>query len=451
MITKTNVDGKLIIEIDQFLTPQECDEMLNERIECFEKAITHYPKYYRNNNRIEENNELLAKRLFERIKPLSIQELGKVKRLNEKLRFCQYSSNQEFTKHQDGVYYPNSTEASSLTFLLYLNDQDEFEGGQTQFFESKDSETPILEIIPKKGKLVIFDHTLWHKGNLVLKGEKYILRSDFISDYNSGEEEHQGYIWCLIKLKDNTFLSAGRDTIIRQWNESLELINSFKIHKKSVIKIVNLGNNRFASCSRDMTIKTWGIKGDVERSIDVDHMVLTMGMMDDLLVTGNTNGEITILSNKLEVIDQFKVHNGWLWDICIKDGVVYSVAEDGRLMATNLNGETKTFLENNCGLFSIVIKGEKIYCGSMTGELITINQEDKSIKRRQIHTDIIRRIVVDDDRIITCGEDNNVKVDGKTVSEHSNFVHDLIVMNDKIISAGFDGKIKVNKISLFAY
>ncbi len=169
MIAKTIIDKKLVIEIENFITGEECDQLLSNRISKFEKAISHYPKYYRNNDRLEEDNPTLTEELLKKVKQFKLNELENVKRLNDKLRFCQYKIGQEFTKHQDGIYYPNEKEASSLTFLLYLNDTDQFTGGETQFFKSKTDSQVVHEIIPVKGKLVIFDHTLWHNGNQVKK------------------------------------------------------------------------------------------------------------------------------------------------------------------------------------------------------------------------------------------------------------------------------------------
>ena len=122
LITRTHINGKLILEIDNFMSDNECREMVQSRVHLFNKAITHYPKYYRDNNRLEEINIPLSKELFSKIRILNLPELDESAWLNEKLRFCQYESGKKFTKHRDGVYYPNDTEASVLTFLLYLND-----------------------------------------------------------------------------------------------------------------------------------------------------------------------------------------------------------------------------------------------------------------------------------------------------------------------------------------
>lgn len=448
MITKHLVNGKHVIEIENFLTEFECDILLLERGSKFNEAISHYPAYYRNNNRLEEDNLLLSTVLFDKIKSLELNEMNSAIRINEKLRFCQYKKDQSFSKHQDGVYYPNEFEASKMTFLLYLNDNTEFEGGETQFFLSKNSDKVELEIKLKKGKLVIFDHTIWHNGNEVKQGEKYILRSDFIFEIASTEKQHKGYIWCLKKLKDNTFFSGGRDAIVRHWNENIELLNSFKLHNNSIISITEIENNLFVSSSRDLTIKKWDLNGNVISTVKVESMVLSIKVFRNFIITGNTNGEISILNFDLEIVKQFKVHEGWIWDLCIENESIYSVSDDGKLRRTLIDGVSSTILENTEGLFSINIKNGMIYTGSKSGQLITINPSTLDVTRLNIHIDIIRKIKFHDNNIITCSEDNQVKSyqlgKPQLIVQHDNFVQDFICVNSTIFSAGFDGEIRKN-------
>ncbi len=442
MIKRNYINNKPIIEINNFLTSKECDKLLVQRAPNFSTANSHYPKYYRNNNRLEEDNIELSKFLFESIKGYNLSELKESVRLNEKIRFCEYSKNQEFSKHQDGIYYSNEKEASALTFLLYLNGDNEFEGGQTQFFISKQSKKVELEISPQKGKLVVFDHSIWHNAQKVINGAKYILRSDILFKIRSNKDQHQGYIWCLAKLKNNTFLSGGRDSFIRHWDKDLKLIRSFKLHSKSIIKIVEIENGQFISSSRDLTLKKWDIKGNKVSNLTTKYMVLSMVVLGGFLVVGNTNGEIIIIDNELNELSTFKVHEGWVWDICTKDNTIYSVSDDGFIKATQLNGTTSTLLRNNESLFCLSINDNTIYAGSQNGYLITLNLKPKTVDREKVHQDIIRRIYCHKNLVITCGEDNKVLAEHDTITSHNNFVQDLIVIDNCVISAGFDGEIK---------
>ena len=70
--------------------------------------------------------------------------------------------------------------------MIYLNDN--FEGGKTKFFRQDEEEGYILEaegmddlpsqllVSPKLGKALVFNHDVWHEGEEILKGTKYILR-----------------------------------------------------------------------------------------------------------------------------------------------------------------------------------------------------------------------------------------------------------------------------------
>ncbi len=451
MIQKNYINDKVIIEIDNFLSEEECDSLLNDRISKFDLAISHYPQYYRNNSRLVEDNLSLSTDLFKKVSSLDIDELKPAVRLNEKLRFCAYKRGQEFTKHKDGVYYPSDDQASCLTFLLYLNNSEEFVGGETNFFSTKSTNECMLKILPKKGKLVVFDHTIWHNGGKVEKGVKYILRSDFIFELPSKPGVHKGYIWCLEKLNIDQFMSGGRDAVIREWNGALELINSFKIHSNSVIRILQLNNQEFISCSRDMTLKKWTSKGNLIQSINLDSMVLCMEKHVDKIVMGNTNGELIVLNENLEVMHKFIPHQGWVWDLRITDSEIYSVSEFGELIRTQFNGTSEVCYKHSDGLFSMNMKDDNIYMGSQQGALVVYTRSNKTVETHQIHTDIIRKIKFKGNQIITCGEDNKLYTfyhEKFLIASQTNFIQDFIFMDNKIISAGFDGELKIHKITI---
>ena len=102
--------------------------------------------------------------------------------LNERLRFLRYKPGQYFTTHQDLSYRrgpefgEKSGETSYLTFLLYLNDVTH--GGQTRFESGEDDRW--LDIEPKVGSVLIFDHDILHKAVPVCSGTKYCCRSDLM-------------------------------------------------------------------------------------------------------------------------------------------------------------------------------------------------------------------------------------------------------------------------------
>ena len=72
--------------------------------------------------------------------------------------------------HEDGSYNEANRTA---TWMIYLNE--DFEGGETEFFYQK------RRIKPTTGTVVIWPagYTHTHRGNLVLKGTKYIVTGWF--------------------------------------------------------------------------------------------------------------------------------------------------------------------------------------------------------------------------------------------------------------------------------
>lgn len=172
--------------IDNFLSDSECDALVNQSEQIgYEEAMVQTGentqsllKSIRNNDRILFRNEELADKLFELAKPFLIHEVEKycIVGLNEMFRFYKYSPKQRFKMHRDGSFKRNGDEKSFFTFLIYLND--EFEGGETEF---KD----LITIKPKKGALVVFNHSYRHEGKVISEGVKYALRSDVMYRSNN--------------------------------------------------------------------------------------------------------------------------------------------------------------------------------------------------------------------------------------------------------------------------
>lgn len=92
--------------IPALFSTTECEDLLTPTIKnSFQKAISNYPTYYRNNDRFVIDNKTLTDNLFQKVKPYlpatieinsSIQaENGtwELQELNTRLRFCKYSAN----------------------------------------------------------------------------------------------------------------------------------------------------------------------------------------------------------------------------------------------------------------------------------------------------------------------------------------------------------------------
>lgn len=107
-------------------------------------------------------------------------------RLNERMRFLKYEEGNYFRPHWDGSFrVPGGDEFSLYTLHLYLNEADpnapegELKGGATTFHS--DDERRELEIVPKVGRILIFQHrNLYHSGADVDAGIKLTLRTDLM-------------------------------------------------------------------------------------------------------------------------------------------------------------------------------------------------------------------------------------------------------------------------------
>ena len=452
MYTLSYIDKLPIIEIDNFITHQESDVLLASRVELFEKANSHYPSYYRDNDRYIEDTPILAHELFLKLKNHDFKNRGllsDIVGLNQRIRFCRYQKGQSFSVHQDGVYYPNDSQATKYTFLLYLND--DFNGGATSFYKLKSDTITSKSIQPKKGKLVIFDHRIWHKGDLILEGDKYILRSDIIVDATLSKAHHQGYIWSLTQCDDTTFISCGRDTYIKLWNTNLELLNAFKIHTKSVIKVIQVDTNTFISCSRDFTLKKWNRQGKVLASVRFREMIIALHKgANDIIIAAGTSGTLYYITKELVMTHSLKVHDNWIWDLALlPDHRVISSCEDGTIHITNVTTQvSECVYAYGKPLFCMHLHNTILYVGAKDGVVLKICLITLQAEKNKIHQDAIRAILLKDEiNLFTCGEDNRVITTdihshiSQEYSKSSNFIQDILIINDALFTAGYDGNI----------
>ena len=166
-----------IYTIPNLLTPEECQDYiaLTERIGYEAAPITTGHGFVmrpdiRNNARVILDDMARAEALWQRVRPEvpHVLEGRQAIGLNERFRFYRYDPGERFAPHTDGPYRRANGEESLLTFMVYLNEG--FSGGETNFGE--------VWVTPETGLGLIFDHYLLHEGAAVIRGRKYVLRSD---------------------------------------------------------------------------------------------------------------------------------------------------------------------------------------------------------------------------------------------------------------------------------
>lgn len=166
-----------IFTISDVLSKEECGGFIEKsEMEGYEIATvetesgTKFITEVRNNQRVLHRNDELAVKLWEKVSSFVPPKIGNSVAigLNELFRFYKYENGQKFKKHIDESFIRNNEEASYYTFMIYLNEG--YEGGETAFDE--------VIVKGETGMALVFLHSLAHEGTEVLKGEKYVLRTD---------------------------------------------------------------------------------------------------------------------------------------------------------------------------------------------------------------------------------------------------------------------------------
>ena len=181
------------------LTRDECKKLIQaSEKQGFEGAESYCHMYRdRYNDRLMSDDELFSKIIWERVEHLLPKTMKHLRRPSDKLeldslnarwRYCRYLKGHYFGGHTDGKYVNGNLE-SMLTFMLYLNgpktsesDPDEvhFDGGATNFLNYRTKEL-AKSVVPEPGLALVFlqeDIEMYHEGEKLNDGMKYILRSD---------------------------------------------------------------------------------------------------------------------------------------------------------------------------------------------------------------------------------------------------------------------------------
>ena len=166
--------------VRDFLSTRRCAALIREtELEGYTTApvtTEHGPvdlPDIRNNHRVIWDDEALAEELWDGCSELDLpwedgcRPLG----LNPRFRFYRYRPGQYFRPHYDGAYATEQWR-SRFTVLIYLND--DCHGGDTVLHDHD------LTVTPETGLALFFRHAQLHEGTPVLRGQKYVLRTDLM-------------------------------------------------------------------------------------------------------------------------------------------------------------------------------------------------------------------------------------------------------------------------------
>lgn len=180
---------KFVGVVDGVLSVEECKEWIAfaeskgfSAASVLEDGKTKNP--HRTNDRVLIFDEKRSSELFHRLKPFLpayFQAENHLIGLNERMSFLRYQLAEHYGKHVDVPYEDIARRRRSfVTVQLYLNDG--FEGGTTRFDQEVGfktiSERTHLDVVPKQGSALLFEHELTHQGMPVTAGTKYTVRID---------------------------------------------------------------------------------------------------------------------------------------------------------------------------------------------------------------------------------------------------------------------------------
>jgi predicted 2-oxoglutarate/Fe(II)-dependent dioxygenase YbiX len=472
------------IVVDNFLAASECRAFIAQAESTgFVGASPDYPPSYRNNDRLVVDDVALAQKLHARLQSIAANPLSapageqteswRLDSVNTRLRFCRYTSNQQFNIHQDGVHHRSLNCRSMLTFMIYLNDGSDFSGGDTLFFANGPRTDPnanpvVARLRPKMGTLILFDHRIWHAGETVTSGTKYIMRSDVlfsrIEESVAGavdvpEVAHCGYVWTLARLDDHHFASGGRDGRIRLWDDAGSCTGELAGHTQSVLGLARIDDEHLASVSRDRTLQIWDLKTRQRIRATVAHgaAVLTVATIGKgRLATGAADHKIKVWSKAGEELATIPAHTGWVWKIVrLTDSLMASASEDGSVKVwSNETFDMLACLDGVQSLRSIAVSpnGISLATGDASGQLRvwknllgrpTLEAETSA------HDSAIRCVhFIDAETIATGGEDCRLKIWRDRPlrviyeTQHENFVTDFHALAPhRGASCSYDGRI----------
>ena len=171
-----------LYSIDNVLTSDECQKYMDlfndpKKVELINDK---HRKYYR----VQFQDKELANHLYEMVKSYIPKKIKNISvGMNSFIRLSKYEPGQFFGIHKDGINFDqeNKKNMSYATLNIFLND--DFEGGETLFYQN-DKKTITMRCKPKSGRGSFFYSQQFHEGAKLIKGYKYLLRTDLMINHN---------------------------------------------------------------------------------------------------------------------------------------------------------------------------------------------------------------------------------------------------------------------------
>jgi predicted 2-oxoglutarate/Fe(II)-dependent dioxygenase YbiX len=459
----------------------ECLGLIQEAEHAgFQATGRDYPPSYRDNDRQVHDDAALADAVFQRLRPFLpgrwVDAEGAtwhLRGLNPRFRLCRYRGGQRFCIHRDGAYAPSSRVRSHLTCMLYLNDAREFSGGATRYYADRTEGAELLGAVrPEAGTLIVFDHALWHDGEAVSSGTKYVLRTDVLYEREAPVQEgldgvltgHQGYVWSVLARRDGRLATASRDGTVRLWRSSQGRWDCDEVltgHTASAVALAEDAQGRLWSASRDRTVRRWehGRSQPVGRH---EGAVLSLASLDDgRMASGGADGLIQLWSSDGQAPEVLRGHTGWVWALAaLPGGWLASASEDGTVRLWKTSGPPQAFPPVPAGApvraLAALPEGGLI-SGQATGELtlwhagLSPQPTLQARHTQRVHAGAVCALApLRDGRLASGGEDDTLHLtrlpDFTRLARHhhAGFVRGLAVLPGNLLaSASYDTTVRL--------
>jgi predicted 2-oxoglutarate/Fe(II)-dependent dioxygenase YbiX len=448
------------------LSPAECAGLV-ARAEAagFAAAGPHYPPGYRDNDRLVLDDEELAAQLWPRVAPFVPHIGGAAVALNPRFRLCRYRNGQSFCIHRDGPYVPSATRRSRLTCQVYLNDGAGMTGGRTRFYGSPRDTEPQVAVTPAAGAAILFDHGLWHDGEPVTAGTKWVLRTDvlFDSEPHQATGGHLGYVWAVCALPGGGLATAGRDGTVRGHaieGATLHPLWTREVHEGSALALACDRSGRLWSAGRDHTLRVSSPGGPFAIVHQGDAAVLALtphgegvaaSLADGTIVIAGGSSRVSLAGGSTRV---FRPHAGWAWSVAtLADGRLVSVGEGGEVVRLDPASGAVATLDLGVALRSVLAVGTHVVVGDAHGALHWLADAPEGlvkVRQVQVHEAAITAIAALNGGLATGSEDQRVIVqdahgERRGAIAHKDFVRSVVALpGGRVASGSYDGEVRIS-------
>ena len=414
-----------------------------------------YPPSYRDNDRLVFDDPELAQTLYHRLRPFLPEVLERsgqrwtLRALNSRFRSCRYSDGQAFTRHRDGAH-SEGDRRSWLTLMLYLNDQDEFQGGSTRFYDNRWTDEVKLCVAPRAGMGILFDHALWHDGEAVSSGHKYVLRTDVLYECQGQDMAgHCGYVFDLAELPGGRIASASRDKTVRIWSKGkVEAV--LRHHQASVTTLCTRGGELWSG-SRDREIAIWSTDLELRAHFRAHEgaVLALLPLKNGLVASAGAGGQIRFWDATGHLREE-QTCGRWPWTIAqLASGGLLVGDDDGLVHALAHGRAPEVRFRAPAPVQCLLETDHVVMAGCGDGKLYRWQKHGHPLPPWTGHRGPVTSLLrLPDGRVLSGSEDDGVRLwdeDGQAreVLRHQDFVRALCLTEGgrRLASGSYDGTV----------